>query len=568
MSAANKDIGTETSTEHIDQRIDELEQEKRNLIENQSYLRRVNEFSSDLLNAKSIDDVLWIVTTYIIDKFGFEDCVVYLLGDDGTAMEKVASHSVDEYPVRVVKTPLTIPLGEGIVGTVGESGKPELISDTRLDDRYIIDDASRLSELTVPIINEGKVIGVIDTENEEANYYTEDHLETLVAIANLTAAKIGNLIVSNSEKKARQEVEENESRIKNILNNALDAVVVIDEDGVVTFWNKQAEKIFKWKAKEVIGEKLVDLILPKEGKRVFKLGLKEVNQKKKSRFLNKRIEIDLIRKNDEIFNSEFTVTPLNVKKTMFFSVFARDISQRIKDEQMLQHQNSELERINSELERFVYNVTHDLKSPLSNLQGLMNLIETEKDVSKLPPMFGVMSNSIQKMSEFIEELLAYSRNANADFTTEEIDLKLFFSGVIEEHRFMEGASDIDFKMNIPSSLIIRTDANRLRIVINNLVSNAIKYHDLSKEKPFVKIHGRIKKNEVIIQVEDNGLGISKADQKKIFNMFFRITSYEKKASGTGVGLYILKETLNKLGGEIAVQSSKGKGTTFTISLPQ
>jgi two-component system, LytTR family, sensor kinase len=166
----------------------------------------VNYFATSMSEQKTADDLLWDVSRNCISKLGFEDCVIYLKDDSRNVLVQKAAWGPKTTPENKIVNPIEIPVGRGIVGTVALSGKPEIIDDTALDPRYIIDDSERSSEIAVPITGNGKVIGVIDSEHSQKAFYTERHLQILTTIASLIADKIEKL-------NADQEVREREIQL-------------------------------------------------------------------------------------------------------------------------------------------------------------------------------------------------------------------------------------------------------------------------------------------------------------------------------------------------------------------
>ncbi|MCC7506055.1 MAG: histidine kinase [Saprospiraceae bacterium] len=161
----------------------------------------VNFFSRSISAKVTVDEALWDVAQQCISRLGFEDCVIYLLDETRRALVQKAAWGQKSTGNQQIVNPIEIPLGQGIVGAVAQSGEPELIADTRLDARYIVDDAARRSELAVPILEEGRVIGVIDTEHSRPNFYTPWHLQLLTAIAALCSNKIA---LARTEEDRRQ----------------------------------------------------------------------------------------------------------------------------------------------------------------------------------------------------------------------------------------------------------------------------------------------------------------------------------------------------------------------------
>lgn len=154
------------------------------------YLNVIESFTQSLTNTKTISEVCWEITKNVIAKIGFEDCVVYLFDEDKGVLVQMAAHG-PKNPVDLdIYNPITITPGKGIVGSVFISGRAEIISDTRDDGRYIIDDQARLSEIAVPMLHNGKPIGVIDSEHSECGFFTEDHLLILSTLASIASNKI------------------------------------------------------------------------------------------------------------------------------------------------------------------------------------------------------------------------------------------------------------------------------------------------------------------------------------------------------------------------------------------
>jgi signal transduction histidine kinase len=217
----------------------------------------------------------------------------------------------------------------------------------------------------------------------------------------------------------------------------------------------------------------------------------------------------------------------------------------------LQSQNAELKKINKELDSFVYSVSHNLRAPLMSVLGLLDLAkhENHNNKSDLDLYFSMMETSIHKLDETVKEILDYSRNARQNLSVERIDLKKMIDDHFDKMQFMPGSQSIE---------------RRLSVIMNNLISNAIKYHDPQKEQSFIRISVEVDEERATMIFEDNGIGIEDRYLDKVFDMFFRGT---EKNKGAGLGLYIVKEAIDKLTGKISIQSKVGQGTLFVIELP-
>lgn len=229
----------------------------------------------------------------------------------------------------------------------------------------------------------------------------------------------------------------------------------------------------------------------------------------------------------------------------------------------LREKNQDLLSINEELDKFVYSASHDLRAPLTSMQGLIELAKIQSDPEQIKVYLQLMEQSLQKQDDFIRDIIDFSRNKRTALTTKDIDLAKVIDDVIQQHMYMEDARGITISKEVALTKV-RSDELRIKIILNNLLSNAIKYSDPKKDDRAIIIRTQQNNGTFQLQVEDNGLGIRKEDQGRIFDMFF-VTNHAHK--GSGLGLYITQETVQKLNGKITVESQFGIGTTFSIALP-
>ncbi|MGB0597386.1 MAG: response regulator [Rubripirellula sp.] len=177
------------------------------------FLKLIHHFALDLLQRSTLDEILWLIADRVIAGMGFEDCVIYLLDHEQQLLIQKAAYGPKNPEGRVIKDAITIPVGQGIVGSVAKHAIAERIADTRLDPRYIVDDDFRLSELAVPIMLQGKCIGVIDTENGQAGFYTERHEEWLTTIASIAATKISDANRSEELRRTIKKLEDTRKKL-------------------------------------------------------------------------------------------------------------------------------------------------------------------------------------------------------------------------------------------------------------------------------------------------------------------------------------------------------------------
>lgn len=230
----------------------------------------------------------------------------------------------------------------------------------------------------------------------------------------------------------------------------------------------------------------------------------------------------------------------------------------------LQARNNELIQLNNDLDRFFYSISHDLKAPLNSLMGLVQIIKMEASSDQIQEYARLQENSIRKLQDFLGEMLDFAKNARTGLQKDQVDFKQVIADTFEQFAFSEGANRIEKIVVVEQSGPFATDAKRLQIVLNNLISNAIHYYNPNKDKPFIEVVVRCTEQQATISVQDNGIGIQAAHLQRIFEMFYRANNLR---SGSGLGLYIVKETVEKMGGEITVQSEYTVGTLFTLQLP-
>lgn len=236
----------------------------------------------------------------------------------------------------------------------------------------------------------------------------------------------------------------------------------------------------------------------------------------------------------------------------------------IESEKEILDKNIELSKTNQELDNFVYSVSHDLRAPISSVLGLIAISKLETDPNQLLYYETLKEKSLLKLDSFIKDILDYSRNSRIEVTPQKINWQEHITELALQFEYLPEAKGFDVEINISQTDDFYTDLYRINIIVNNLISNAFRYSDLQKENRFLKITGDINQEKAFITVEDNGIGIAEEHQQKIFDMFYRASENSK---GSGLGLYILKETLEKINGKIRLSSEIGKGTSFYVEIP-
>jgi signal transduction histidine kinase len=243
----------------------------------------------------------------------------------------------------------------------------------------------------------------------------------------------------------------------------------------------------------------------------------------------------------------------------------QDITKRKEAEEALKTYNAELKKSNHELDRFVYSASHDLRAPLLSMQGIVDLTEDMTDEELTAEHMRMLRGSIRKLDGFIAEILNYSRNARMEVKADKVDFEKMLKDISSNLQYMNGVTNqVNISYNINENGTFYSDKGRISVLLNNLISNSIRYYNPNTENPYVKISVVTNEKKAEIKVEDNGIGISEEYHQKIFEMFYRVS---ENSSGSGLGLYIVKETIDKMKGDIEIDSRAEKGTSFHITIP-
>jgi signal transduction histidine kinase/ligand-binding sensor domain-containing protein len=230
----------------------------------------------------------------------------------------------------------------------------------------------------------------------------------------------------------------------------------------------------------------------------------------------------------------------------------------------IEQKNEELQKVNRELDRFVYSASHDLRAPLTSILGLVKLTRLDQDPEARMQYLEMVEKSIHKLDGFIHDIINYSRNARTEVQSVKVDFHTLINGILESLKYQDKADKIHKEVRIEGKGDFYSDVKRLEIVLFNLISNAIKYHNTNQASPLISIRVSHTSDRCLIDVEDNGWGIDKQHQENIFKMFYRA---DEKSTGSGLGLFIAKEAVEKLKGNLTVQSTPGKGSVFRINIP-
>ncbi|MEI9917689.1 MAG: HAMP domain-containing sensor histidine kinase [Bacteroidota bacterium] len=262
---------------------------------------------------------------------------------------------------------------------------------------------------------------------------------------------------------------------------------------------------------------------------------------------------------EELKNDEETNEIANLSQA-----FAK-LSKKLKTQfAEIQSQNRELKKLNEELDRFIYSAAHDLKSPLASMEGLVILAEKEMNVPEHAHYFRMMTSSLRKLESFIKDITDYAKNKRQQLKVEPVDVEEQIAEIIDSLKFLPDANRITPSIQLKTSAEFHSDKTRLNIILKNLVSNSFRYFDPTKSENHVVIEGQVNEQQLTLKITDNGIGIEEKHLPRIYDMFYRAVEHSQ---GTGIGLFLVRETVRMLRGKIAVKSKLGEWTIFYLTIP-
>ncbi len=369
-----------------------------------------------------------------------------------------------------------------------------------------------------------------------------------------------------------------------ILETAVEGIVTIDDRGIVQLLNPAAERMFGYAAIEVIGQN-VSLLMPAPHREHHDQYIANYLQSGVARIIGIGRETIGRRKDGSVFPIDLSISEVKLASRRLFTGFIRDISERKQAEARLAEMAHSLAEKNKELETVVYVASHDLRSPLVNIQGfsrelshacqrVMQLIDRSPDAtvdklrleeilrSEVPEALEYIQTGVAKMDALLSGFLRYSRLGRAALRIEPLDMNHLIANVRKSMDFQLKEIDADVRIDpLPPCL---GDAVQVNQVFSNLIDNAIKYR-ASARTLRLHLRGWRDQDQCIYAVADNGIGIPQEHQAKVFEIFHRLNP--TAGPGDGLGLTIAQRVLERHRGRIWLESIAGEGTTFFVALP-
>ena len=330
------------------------------------------------------------------------------------------------------------------------------------------------------------------------------------------------------------------------------AVTLLNEEGNVVQINKGFEEMFGFSITELEEKSLNLFIVPDDLE-------SEGNDLNSLISSNRIVRMETVRyRKDKTLLSViiYGVPVLLHDQTIGIFGMYVDITDRKKMEE-------ELKMRNTELDNFVYKVSHDLRAPLSSVLGLAHLASLPGNDDNLVDYIKLMGQKAEQLDHFISDVLSHSKNLKLELKVEKVNFQKIIDQNFNDLNYLKGVEHVERKIVIDAENFY-SDPWRIAEIFRNLVSNAIKYRKLDNPKTFITVTIESNDKQCLILFQDNVIGIEKANLDKIFEMFYRASA---QSEGSGLGLYIVKNAIDKLGGKVRVESNLGMGTIFKIALP-
>ena len=396
-------------------------------------------------------------------------------------------------------------------------------------------------------------------------------------------------VVGKTIRRLSHEIEESEARLRETIDTALDAVVTIDAAGTITGWNVQAKSIFGWSEKEAVGRPLDSLIIPAQDRDAHRQRLAQLLESRKTALLNRRVELTAVRKDGSEFPVEWSMTPIWINNNYVFSSFIRDITERKEAEEAQISYQRQLEReaslrtealkalqeakdlaesASQAKSHFLAHMSHEIRTPMNGILGMSELLLQTQLSEKQQHFADTVYRSGAALLKLINDVLDLSKVEAGKIELERIRFDLVKTVREVMDLFVEPAHSKGIELtyvlaeSVPT--VLQGDPVRLRQVLMNLVSNALKFTERgSVILTVTMVEDSVSHATVRFEVQDTGIGIEPAVHAKIFEAFSQADgSTARKYGGTGLGLSIVKQLVQLMEGTVGVRSEPGQGATF------
>lgn len=510
----------------------------------------LKELAGDLVGIEDPETLLWSIAERTISKLGWVDCVIYLLDPQQNVLVQKAAFGPKSIDYRAIFKPINVPMGLGVVGKVASTGKAMRIKDTANIKEYIEDDAVRLSELAVPILWGEQVLGVIDSEHPNRDFYQEEDQLILETLAGITATKLQNARNAKASQDLALFYECNPN-----------PVLQVSYERQITYINHSAVSFF--------GESMVEgSIMNRPG---LSEALDEAAASGKTTWRCRKLSQNCESINSEVDRiGEFNIVQL---PSGLFNLYGSDITHFLTLQKAA-------EAATEAKSQFLSVMSHEIRTPLNAILGLTDLlIHMDSSRDEQLRHLAYMEFSGRHLLSLVNDILHLEKMASGKAKSSPSRLDPRELGTTIVNSFYNRAKNVglelklDIHPNVPSEVFI--DIKWLTQILNNLIGNAIKYTNsgsvcLSIIKTEDREASLTKQSHnegtLSLAVTDTGEGIPSNELKRILEPFEQINN-SSHIEGTGLGLAIVQGIVRQMSGSLSIDSEVGVGSTFTVELP-
>lgn len=556
-------IGRVWSFRDVTARVKEEEKEKRRLTQLTSFQKAVLNLT-DLEPNLPLDKKLNSILKRTASSINVERSSIWYYSEDRTVLstEKIYQLSIDDF-----LPGMSLMINEYPRYFMAIEQFPFIIADDVMNDPRTIEFSENylkplkaVSLMDVPIRVSGKVIGIICFEHtgQPRKWSNEEQIFAS------SIAGIINLAIEHEERReANKKIKQSEEAMRFITDAVPTIFWTSDADGNIDYINRKYVEYTGYSVEESKGWEWKKVVHPDDINRTLQIWKEHLTDSKMYQTQFR------IQRKDGVFRWHLALAipqKDNVGNVIKWFGTLTDIHSQKELEDYLKFKNKELQQVNKDLDSFIYTASHDLKAPMSNIEGLLNALKdalvdiagADESINELLQMMATSVEMFNKVLLDLSDITAAQKGA-----TEEAE-KIKFSDILHDvEKSIENqieSNNIQIKSDFTKCPSIKFSKSNLRSIIYNLLSNAIKFHSPDRT-PSVNIYTEKSKGYIILKIQDNGLGIPSDKIDKLFSMFKRLHA---NIEGSGIGLYIIKRIILNSGGKIEVESEEGKGSTFTV----
>jgi two-component system sensor histidine kinase/response regulator len=396
----------------------------------------------------------------------------------------------------------------------------------------------------------------------------------ITGITIVTFMVLGLAVLTSVMDRRFSVLESSEERLRLIINTALDAVVTMNADGLITNWNSEAERTFGWPSQDALGRRLSETILPRQYREDYDRGLQRFLKSGDGRMLRQRTEITALRRDGREFPVEVATSPINFGGQWIFSSFIRDITENKRAQEELLNAKQAAEDANRAKSAFLANMSHELRTPLNAIIGYSEMLEEEtQEAGKLDTVRDLrkIQSAGKHLLLLINDILDLSKieAGKMGLHVETFDVPQMIEEIVSTLQPAVAKNGNILQVDVGKNAgKMRGDLTKVRQILLNVLSNSCKFTDHGTISLKVDRKTAGLQDWLQFQVIDTGIGITAEHKENLFREFSQAdTSIARKYGGTGLGLAITHRFIQIMRGTIAVDSKPGQGSTFTIQLP-